>query len=195
MLQAAREENRKIASRYSADDIKARDAKFMVGIQQLKGMYLQQLRRIKAKYGTYLTQMHPEDFLSKAGMSFYDDFAIAQDMEQLIENDKNGLIFDYENNAEDREFKLLAKYYFDAFNVVSSYCGAMQMMDSPDFQPEFMEMNMQSSESYAQNAMEREGQIDGPGFSPEEYAAYVNRVKKRFKWGKKNKAKRFGRFK
>ena len=101
--QALRDYARSKVSAYSADEINARDAKFMAGIQQLKGIYLQQLRRLRNKYGTYVSQMHPEDVMSKIGMTFYDDFALIQDVMQLIESNKDGQILDYENNADDRE--------------------------------------------------------------------------------------------
>ena len=178
---------------YGAEEIQARDAQFMVGIQQLKGLYLNQLRQIKAKYGTYITQMHPEDFLNKVGMSYYDDFACMQDVVQMIDGDNADQIFDYENNADDREFKQLANYYFNASNVLSTYMNTDTNMDSEEFNPASMAF-MENGNAYSPVAERMESSIGGPGFDKKEQAGYLSRLKKRFKKEKKSN-RLFGRFK
>jgi len=165
----------------------------MTGIQQLKGLYLNQLRHIRNKYGTYITQMHPEDFLNKVGLSFYEDFTCMQDVVQMVDEDKKGQIFDYQNNAEDREFKQLADYYFNAYNILSRYIGTDMNVENQEFDPQSMEI-MENGNPYSTGAQQMEGQIGGPGFNAKEYAAYLKRMQKRFK--KEKKANRlFGRFK
>ena len=180
-------------NKYDQKEIESRDAQFMTGIQQLKGLYLNQLRHIRNKYGTYITQMHPEDFLNKVGLSFYEDFTCMQDVVQMVDEDKTGQIFDYQNNAEDREFKQLADYYFNAYNILSRYIGTDMNVENQEFDPQSMEI-MENGNPYSTGAQQMEGQIGGPGFNAKEYAAYLKRMQKRFK--KEKKANRlFGRFK
>ena len=132
--------------------------------------------------------------MSKIGMTFYDDFALIQDVMQLIESNKDGQILDYENNADDREFKQLADYYFDSFNILSNYMAA-DPTPQEEYAPqdEMLQMLMENG-GYHGRAAAMEGQIGGPGFNEREYAGYINRLKKRF--GKQGKNGRlFGRFK
>ena len=182
------------ASQISEEEVQARDQKFLVGFAQLKGLYLNQLRNIKNKYGTYITQMHPEDFLNKVGLSFYDDFSLLQDMIQLMDEDKRckSNLFDYENNADDKEYKQLADYYFNAYNILTNYIGTDLNMENPEFNPQFVDILEELPYSDAAKAME--GQIGGPGFNEKEYAGYMKRMQKRFKKEKKTN-RLFGRFK
>ena len=181
-------------SQYSEADIKERDDKFMAGALQLKGIYLEQLRRIKNKYGTYITQMHPEDFLNKVGLSFYDDFACMQDVVQMLDYNKtDNKLFDFENNADDREYKQLAMYYFNASNMLNMYVNSDMNMDSAEFNPTTMEY-VENDKVYAPAAQAAESQIGGPGFDKKEQAGYLSRLKKRFKKEKKSN-RLFGRFK
>ncbi|MBR2382955.1 MAG: hypothetical protein IKA89_04325, partial [Anaerotignum sp.] len=46
---------------YSQEEVEEADQKFDRGFLKLKGMYLKKLRHLKEKYGTYPTQMHPDD--------------------------------------------------------------------------------------------------------------------------------------
>ena len=165
----------------------------MAGALQLKGIYLQQLRRIKNKYGTYVTQMHPEDFLNKVGMSFYEDFMCMQDVVQMLDYNKtDNKLFDFENNAEDREYRQLALYYFNASNMLSLYVNSDLNMDNPEFNPNTE--GVENDKVFAPAALASESQIGGPGFDKKEQAGYLSRLKKRFK--KEKKANRlFGRFK
>lgn len=181
-------------SQYSEEGIKERDDKFMAGALQLKGIYLEQLRRIKNKYGTYITQMHPEDFLNKVGMSFYEDFMCMQDVIQMMDYDKtDNKLFDFENNAEDREYKQLALYYFNASNMLNAYANSDMDMESAEFNPTTLEF-VENDKVYTPAALASQSQIGGPGFSEKEYGGYLKRMKKRFK--KEKKANRlFGRFK
>ena len=182
------------ASQISEEEVQARDQKFLVGFAQLKGLYLNQLRNIKNKYGTYITQMHPEDFLNKVGLSFYDDFSLLQDMVQLMDEDKRckSNLFDYENNADDKEYKQLADYYFNAYNILTNYIGTDLNMENPEFNPQFVDILEELPYSDAAKAME--GQNGGPGFNEKEYAGYMKRMQKRFKKEKKTN-RLFGRFK
>ena len=191
--QKLRNDAQRFVDSYTPEEVAARDQKFMAGISPLKGLYLTQLRRIKNKYGTYITQLHPEDFCNKVGMSYYEDFFLMQDVVQLMDNDKNGKIFDYENNADDREYKTLADYYFNAFNIITRYFGTDTAIDEAEFNPQSVK-DMEIGNIYSEGAMKTEGQIGGPGFDKKEYEGYLKRLKKRFKKEKKSK-RLFGRFK
>ena len=43
--------------------VQASNAEFDTGVRQLKGIYYNQLKRLRDNYGTMVTQMHPEDVL------------------------------------------------------------------------------------------------------------------------------------
>lgn len=175
---------------YTKEDIAARDQKFDVGIYQLKALYLEQLRRIKEKYGTYITQMHPEDFLSKVGFSYFDDMSIMQDVVQLLTDGKK--YFDFENNPEDAEFKRLTDYYFNASNILNTYVGA-DMSTENEFNPDEYNLQYFENTEYLDNAYNLESQIGGPGFTKREHKGYVKRLQKRFE-GEGKLARLFKRF-
>ena len=184
LTKSAQAAKSQLEQRYTPEQIQERDAKFATGFHQLKHIYLDHLRNMKSKYGTYITQMHPEDFLNRVGYSFFDDSSIMQDIVQLLEDGEQ--LFDFENNPDDAEFKQLTNYYFNACTALNNYT----MSDDGHIVREMME-NLEYA-GLAQN-MEKD-MPDAPGFSQKEYAGYRKRLQKRFK--KEKKANwLFGRFK
>ena len=168
---------------YSQEEMQARDAKFDAGFRQLKQLYLAQMRRMKEKYGTYPTQMHPEDFLSKVGVDYFDDVSIIQDTEQMMVS--GGKYFDY-SNPDDAEFKLLSDYYGDVFTYFSGYIIAdSNPADLEEFKP--TELGLQDAENsiYAEKLKVSEQQLrernpNIKGFSQKEMVIYRTHLQRRF---------------
>lgn len=181
-----------IKSKYEKDiklqdsyDIKERDQQFDEGFMQLKRVYLSALRRLKTKYGTYITQMHPDDFVSKIGLDFFDDVSILQDTQQMLVD--GGKYFDFQNNPDDAEFKLLNDYYGDAYSQISIYFGAdMESADWKTFNPSDEGLKFAEKNGYLQKLAMDENTIrknyqDTMGFTNKEQKAYNKRLKKRYK--------------
>ena len=185
------EEKAELAS-YTPEQRAAKDEKFDAGMLQLKGIYMAQLRRIKEKYGTYITQLHPEDFIAKVGSEFFDEMGLLQDTEQMMKS--AGKYFDFKNNADDAEFKRLSDYYNDAYVMLNLYAGADTNLGGAEFMPNEMQLAFQEEAGYMQRALGAESGIGGPGLTEKEQNAYTKRVQKRF--GKGNLVHRLiGRFK
>jgi hypothetical protein len=118
-----------------------------------------------------------------------------QDVIQMLDYNKtDNKLFDFDKNADDREYKQLAMYYFNASNMMNMYVNSdMDDMEKAEFNPTTMEF-VENDKFYTPAALAAEGQIGGPGFDKKEHAGYLSRLKKRFK--KEKKANRlFGRFK
>ena len=178
------EEDKKYLAEVGEKGTAQLDSQFDTGVMQLKGVYLAQLRRLKNRYGTYMTQMHPEDFVSKVGPEVFDQTRLLQDCEQLMTS--GGKYFDFENNADDREFQTLANYYNDAFQAVHGYMSTDPIGD--DFAP-MQEMIdcMENETPYLRRAYENEANVrtlGAVGFNDRDQAAYEKRVNKRFGKGK-----------
>ncbi len=169
---------------FTPEQINAMDTQFAEGFGQLKGVYLDQMRRVREKYGTYITQMHPEEFVSKLGTEFFDDFSFIQDTAQMMAS--GGQFFDYENNAEDKEFKLLNDYYGDAYNAISAYMAtdpaAFALGKDEEFAPRADMVNFAEGRDL-QNALALEGSVaasGAKGFTEKQQRKYEDRVRKRF---------------
>ena len=179
------------------EGIEARDAQFDAGFLQLKQTYLAQLRRMKEKYGTYPTQMHPEDFINKVGMDFFDDMSIMQDTEQMMVY--GAKYFDY-SNPDDAEFKLLSDYYNDANSQLSIYISSDMNVDNlAEFNPSEEALEIVGNNEYLTRAKEgeqklRENNEGIKGFTDKQMGGYIKRLQKRFS-SKDMKKRLFGRFK
>lgn len=185
------EEKAELAS-YTSEQKAGRDQKFDAGMLQLKGIYMAQLRRLKEKYGTYITQLHPEDFIGRVGSEFFDEMGLLQDTEQMMQSAAK--YFDFENNADDAEFKRLSDYYNDAFVMLNLYTGADTNLGGEEFRPNEMQLAFQEEAGYMRRAQGAEAGIGGPGLTAKQQNAYNKRVQKRF--GKGNLIHRLiGRFK
>lgn len=187
----SKEEKAELAS-YTPEQRAAKDEKFDAGMLQLKGIYMAQLRRLKEKYGTYITQLHPEDFIAKVGSEFFDEMGLLQDTEQMMQG--AGKYFDFENNADDAEFKRLSDYYNDAYVMLNLYAGADTNFGGAEFMPNEMQLAFQEEAGYMQRAQGAEAGIGGPGLTAKQQKDYTKRVQKRF--GQGNLVHRLiGRFK
>ena len=177
------EEYKKELSTYNLEE---KDKQFDEGVIQLKKVYLSALRRLKTKYGTYITQLHPDDFVDKIGMDFFDDVSILQDTQQMMD-DGGGKYFDFQNNPEDAEFKLLNDYYGDAYTQISVYLGADQTIDDlKTFNPTDDGLRIAENTDYLKNVAVsevrlRESDKGVKGFTEKEQKEYNKRLKKRYK--------------
>ena len=187
----SKEEKAELAS-YTPEQRAAKDEKFDAGMLQLKGIYMAQLRRLKEKYGTYITQLHPEDFIAKVGSEFFDEMGLLQDTEQMMQS--AGKYFDFKNNADDAEFKRLSDYYNDAYVMLNLYASADTNLGGAEFKPNEVQLAFQEEAGYMQRAQRAEAGIGGPGLTAKQQKDYTKRVQKRF--GKGNLVHRLiGRFK
>ena len=199
-LMAPREKN-------SVLDSAQRDQKFDEGIMQLKGIYFNQLKRLRDNYGIKLTQMHPEDVLRQIGPEFFSQFLLLQSTKKLIEHQSAGDYFDFEHNADDQEFKRLSEYYNNIQYLFSDYAlnrdsiTEMQKKSNSDRgldpkEQSYLETLMTSFESQSTlpAARGQENGIGGPRLDEEELEQYRQDLAKRVR-EKKFKGFLFGDFK
>ncbi len=171
---------------YTPEQVAGMNAQFAEGFSQLKGVYLAQMRRVREKYGTYLTEMHPEDFVQRIGPEVFDDFSFMQDTAQMLADGSR--FFDLENNADDKEFQLLNQYYGDGFNTITGY---MMARDNPDY------MNYVENSRDVRDALAAEEHVKNPavkGFTEKQHRSYLQRIRKRFQKDSL-RHRLFGRFK
>jgi len=178
----------------SPEELAGLQDRFDTGFLALKESYYQQLLRLRERYGLYGTQMHPEDFLEKAGPQYFDDIAIIQDVAQMVAG--GGKYFDYQHSKEDREFRDLTNYYFDVNNQISNYLTFQgfaldpEHAGMPDRQQSAME-NMDFVSSSLNSSYERKS--GGRGFGFFEKRRYKKNLQQRFaQSGRQDRL--FGRF-
>ncbi len=180
--------------RYTPEQVAGMDARFDEGMHELKGVQLAQLRRLKDKYGIYGSQMHPEDFITRVGPELFADVNMLQDSVQMLKD--GGRYFDFENNAEDREYKLLSDYYNDVFNTVQLYASTDHNVTEGDFDPGSFEMDFFKSANEPKQAVAAEESLralGARGFTSRQQRSYEKRVRKRF--GTESlRSRLFGRF-
>ncbi len=180
--------------RYTLEQIAGMDANFDEGIHELKAIQLAQLRRLKDKYGIYGSQTHPEDFLTRAGPELLADMGLLQDVEVMMQ--RGGHYFDYENNADDQEYRTLSNYYNNMYGSLFAYIGTDQNAMGGDFSPGSESLEFFGRMAAPKQAVESEAAVQalgGRGFTEKQQKAYEKRVRKRF--GKGDLIKRlFGRF-
>lgn len=180
---------------YTAERIGGLDARFDEGMQQLKGLQLAQLRRLKDKYGIYGSQMHPDDFITRLGPEFFSDVAMLQDSEQILLD--GGRYFDFENSADDREYRALSNYYNDLYGTLNAYASTDRNKEKGDFTPGNFELEFFKTleePGRMQGAEEALRALGAQGFTEQEQAGYVDRVRKRYNKKKNWKDRLFGRF-
>lgn len=167
----------------SQEEIQAKDARFEAGFRKLKQLYLAHMRRMKEKYGTFPTQMHPEDFLNKFGIDYFDDRMIFQDTAQMMVD--GARYFDY-SNPDDAEFKLLSDYYGDADTLLGNYVLTDQDLGSKEtFKP--TEQGLKDVENSVLvpklEVSERQLREENPnikGFTDNQMDGYLVRLRRRF---------------
>ena len=173
--------------------VQASNAEFDTGARQLKGIYYNQLKRLRDNYGTMVTQMHPEDVLRQVGPNFQDQFQLMQDTEQMLVNMPQ--YFDLENNEDDQEFKRLSDYYNNAYGAMNQYANAsfMAEIEGRPMLQEDVDRDVGRSREYL-TAREQESGIHGPKMDKKEARRYQRDLKRRAR--KKDwKGALFGHFK
>ena len=173
------EEEQQELTGYDALKVKELDDTFAEGIQELKQIQLAQLRRMREKYGLFGSQLHPEDFVSRMGLEFFDDYMVDQDLAQMLQFGKK--YFDFENNPEDREYRDLANYYHSVFEILFAY------FTMPEGALEYY-----AGLAAHQEARNLEDAVSGDGFTVQEQEAYRQELEKRAQ--KKGGSPLFGRF-
>ena len=160
--------------------VQAANAEFDAGIRQLKGIYFDQLKRLRDNYGTMVTQMHPEDVLRQVGPNFQDQFQLMQDTEQMLVNMPQ--YFDMENNEDDQEFKRLSDYYNNAYGAMNQYANAsfMANMEHRAMRQEDIDRDVGQSREYL-SAREQEAGISGPKMDKKQMRKYQRDLRRRSK--------------
>ena len=180
--------------RFTPEQIADMDRNFDEGMMQMKSLQLAQLRRLKDKYGVYGSQMHPEDFITRVGPELFSDIGMLQDSEQMLQ--KGGRYFDFENNAEDREYRTLSNYFNDVYGTLQSYASTDQSRNGENFNPGQMQMDFFKTMDEPERARATEAEVmalGARGFNARQQASYEGRVRKRFR--KQGSLSRlFGRF-
>ncbi len=178
---------------YTPEQVAAMDAKMNEGSLQLKGVYFAQLKRLRDKYGTYGSQMHPDDFMKKVGPEFFDEMSLLQDCEQMMVSSPK--IFNYEENEEDREFRTLANYYNDLYGTMNMYAtGGFNPEPGTGFNPNEFGMDFVEQSGELKRMLKNEAGVIGPHMDDEQLEEYTQRLQKRMsKGGMLNRL--FGRFK
>lgn len=157
------------------EKLESANDRFDLGVFQMKQAYYTQLKRMRDRYGRYASQMHPEDFLKKAGPQFFDDIAVAQDCVQLV-GESGSKYFDFEKNEDDRDFRNLAAYFSNVATAISLYLQSVQFGDpsiAGDEAPKFYDSKLEQL-------------VGGKGFTEKEQRRYNRNLKKRFEKEGKN---------
>lgn len=158
--------------------------KFDEGIRTYKKILNDDLLHLEKKYGSLLTQMHPEDLLPQMNDDdFMAEMASNQDTVQMALYGKQ--YFD-PGNKEDQHFLEMQQYYAGAGNIYNAYKGLSSGGISMSKQNIASIMEEQGTE-----ALELEDKINGPHMNKEEHKRYLEERKK-LPIGKKGA---FGRFK
>ncbi|MBR5969308.1 MAG: hypothetical protein IK016_03060 [Lachnospiraceae bacterium] len=156
-----------------ADEVARANAAFLEGIRELKRLYLNQYRRLEATYGTLLARMHPEDIIRQLGPEFFDQYKGNQDVGQIIDA-RSRLVFDPENNAEDRELQRYYNCFFNATTLVHHYGGAVSMIERESLH--FNDFKGSAENFHARIVTEG---IGGPSMSDEEEKKYLEDLRAR----------------
>ena len=192
-LEAALNQKQQEMDSYTPEQVADMDAKMDEGKVQLKGIYYAQLKRLRDKYGTYGSQLHPDDFLSKVGPEFFDEMSLLQDCEQMLVSSPKS--FDFERNEEDREFRTLANYYNDLYGTMNIYAtGGFSPEPDSGFNPNEFGMQFLEDSGELKRMLKNEVDVMGPHMDDEQLEQYTERLQKRMKKnGMLNRL--FGRFK
>lgn len=178
---------------YSPEQVAAMDETMKEGTIQLKGVYYAQLKRLRDKYGTYGSQLHPDDFLKKVGPELFDEMSLLQDTEQLMRGSPD--LFDYENNEEDREYRNLSDYYNDVYVSLNMYASSgFNPEEGSGFNPTEFNMQFLEQSQEAARSIANEKNIAGPGLNEAALQKYLDRLRRRMEKGK-TLNRLFGRFK
>lgn len=171
-----------------------RDADTEEGLREFKHAVYKHLKRMEAKYGKMLTQLHPEDALRKVNIHEWGmDTRLTQDMVQLIDNNETGIKLFTEdkedkNYKEDMEYIALARYYFHAAGALNSYIQAhIAVATGEDLQfcSNMVMEEMEKARKY------EDGVQEGPALKMSQMPYYEQYVRKRYR-GNENPLKKQG---
>lgn len=166
------------------------DAAFDRGMLKLKDLQYKQLCRLRDKYGTLGSQLHPEDFIARIGPEFFDETAFLQDLQQMMQG--GAKYFDF-SKPEDQEYRNLANYYNAMFCIARGYTladASAKMMDPALGLEMFKAQMSQLKESGESRKLEKF--VGGPSLSREEEEEYHGALRQRF--GGENAYRLFGHF-
>lgn len=192
-LQASIDQNQQKIDSYTPQQVADMDERMNTGKIQLKGVYYAQLKRLRDKYGTYGSQLHPDDFMKKVGPEFFDEMSLLQDCEQMMVSSPKS--FNFEENEDDREFRTLANYYNDLYGTMNMYAtGGFNYEEGSGFNPTEFGMDFLEQSGELKRMLKNEAGVIGPHMDDEQLEEYTQRLQKRMtKGGMANRL--FGRFK
>lgn len=163
---------------YTPARLQTLEATFQQGIADLKALHLQQLRLIGRKYGRYLSQLHPEDFLARCGKEYFDEIGLQQDVQEMLQTGSRYL--DPQHNADDQEYVTRTEALSSAAMVLQGYMIADTSSDST-FTPSPDLLSVLSPDSeLIQHTLQYERELHGPGFNSAEMKAYTEILRRRF---------------
>lgn len=141
---------------------------------------LQTLQRIDQKYGRYLSQLHPEDLISRCGTDFFLILPLQQDINQMLGS--AGHLLHPDTNPEDQEYLRRAKHFEGAVGVLLAYYAADTNRQDWRFnpEPEFL-ATLNQNHPDVQLMLQNEPHIHGPGFNSAEMKAYQEILRRRYK--------------
>ena len=159
--------------------------KFDKGIMTYKKILYDDLLHLEKKYGTLMTQMHPEDVLPQLDEDDYKtEMASNQD---VIQMELYGKRYFDPKNKEDQHFHNLNQYYTSVGNTYNAYKGLSLGMIDTMSKEEFSA----TMESMTADALETEDKVNGPHMNETELKRYLEDSKKL----PKREKRAFGRFK
>lgn len=164
---------------------------FQQGIQELKQFHLTYLRRTQQKYGRLQSQLHPIDLIHRCGIEYFSDTCLQQDCNQLL--DDGAKFFDFEHNAEDREYRALSHYIDCSALVTQGYFLADIHPDQAEFNPDPQSLQFfNQNNPTVRDAMRSETEVPGPHLNSAEMKAYEEILRRRYTGTQANLL--FGRF-
>lgn len=164
---------------YTPDRVAELTATFQQGMQALKQFHLTHLRRAQQKYGRFQSQLHPLDFISRCSEAYFSDTCLQQDCNQLLHD--GAKYFDFENNAEDQEYRTLAQYSDCCGLITQGFYFSDMNLQQDDFTPDPANLqifNMGHPE--VQTAVRLESDVSGPHLNSAEMKAYEAILRRRF---------------
>ena len=160
--------------------------KFDKGIMTYKKILYDDLLHLEKKYGTLMTQMHPEDVLPQLDEDDYKaEMASNQD---VIQMELYGKQYFDPKNKEDQHFHNLNQYYTSVGNTYNGYKAMLAGGALDTMNPKQISAYM---EEQVTDALETEDKINGPRMNEKELMRYLKDSKKL----PKRKKRAFGRFK
>lgn len=175
------------------EEQKAANDRFDTGMNQYKGILMDDLKHKEKQFGALVTQMHPEDVLPQIGQqTLGQDDPFLQDTIQFRQ--MGGKYLD-PGNRDDQKFIDLAEYYNNTAMALIQYKMMAHGGEKSPFAGVSPDTMLNDDNEYVRGIREREDRIEGPRMNPEQLAEYRKDLKKRAKSESYLKNRLFGRFK